>query len=73
MCALQTDGKLMCLGYNGNDRLGDKTTTQRTIPVEVVCITATRVIMGADSAHSCANTINNTTISTASTQILGFG
>lgn len=34
-CALDTDGKVYCWGYNANGQLGNSSTTQRTYPVAV--------------------------------------
>ena len=52
-CAVLTNGKVMCWGYNRYGGLGDGTTTARTTPVEVSGITtATSIALGG--SHSCA-------------------
>jgi len=52
-CAVLTDGKVKCWGFNNVRQLGDGTTTDSTTPVEVSGITsATSIAMGGK--HSCA-------------------
>ena len=52
-CALLADGTMKCWGSNDYGQLGDGTTTNSTIPVEVSGITtATSIAMGR--VHSCA-------------------
>ena len=52
-CAVLTDGKVKCWGWNERGQLGDGTTIQRTTPVEVSGImNATSIALG--SGHSCA-------------------
>ena len=51
-CALLTNSAVMCWGWNYYGQLGDGTTTDRSIPVEVSDITtATSIALGV---HSCA-------------------
>jgi alpha-tubulin suppressor-like RCC1 family protein len=65
-CAVTTDGGLKCWGNNGDGRLGDGTTTNRTTPVDVCATGATApcgtnvladiVAVSAGNAHTCALT-----------------
>ena len=56
-CAVLTDGKVTCWGWNGVGQLGDGTTTDSASPVEVMGImNATSIALGGyDSwgGHSC--------------------
>ncbi|ACO69011.1 regulator of chromosome condensation, RCC1 [Micromonas commoda] len=52
-CAILTDGKVMCWGYNFWGQLGDGTTTDSAIPVEVVGVRNATSIAGGND-HTCA-------------------
>lgn len=58
-CAVLLDGTARCWGWNANGQLGDGTTTQRTLPVEVLnaagTATMTNVIeLDLSTSNSCA-------------------
>lgn len=55
-CALTTVGGLKCWGANGSGQLGDGTTTQQGIAVDVTGLAASVVEVAAGSAHTCART-----------------
>ena len=50
-CAVLTDGKVVCWGYNASGRLGDGTSTNSSVPVSVSSIT-TATAVGAGSTTS---------------------
>jgi alpha-tubulin suppressor-like RCC1 family protein len=52
-CALLSNGTASCWGLNGNNQLGDGTTTQRLTPVAVTGLT-TAVELSAGDLHTCA-------------------
>lgn len=52
-CALLTDGTARCWGGNGNGRLGDGTSVNRSLPVPVQGL-ANAVSLVAGRAHTCA-------------------
>ncbi|MGI6612082.1 MAG: IPT/TIG domain-containing protein [Candidatus Nanosyncoccaceae bacterium] len=57
-CAVGSNGKAYCWGYNGEGRLGDGSTTDRTTPVAVaqgaIPTTTTISKVFAGGAHTCA-------------------
>jgi alpha-tubulin suppressor-like RCC1 family protein len=55
-CALASGGSVKCWGDNSSGQLGDGTTTQRSMPVEVVGLTGAGVALAAGSAHTCVVT-----------------
>ena len=58
-CALIVGGKVKCWGYNGLGQLGDNTTTNSPIPVQVHNL-SNAVDLGAGYAHTCATKANGT-------------
>ncbi len=52
-CAVKADGTAWCWGTNGNGQLGDNTTTERLLPVQVSGLSGASAI-GAGSSHTCA-------------------
>lgn len=52
-CALKTDGKLRCWGYNADGELGDGTTFNRAFPV-LSSLSASVPGVAAGDSHSCA-------------------
>jgi alpha-tubulin suppressor-like RCC1 family protein len=51
-CALLDDGSVWCWGHNSSGQLGDGTTTDSLVPVQVSGLSARAVATG--SAHTCA-------------------
>ncbi len=57
-CALTISGGMKCWGFNGNGRLGDGTTTDRTTAVDVTGLTSgvSAIAKGGFGSHNCALT-----------------
>jgi len=55
-CAVKSSGGVLCWGYNGHGELGDGTTKDSAIPVEVVGLGSGATAVSAGWAHSCAVT-----------------
>jgi alpha-tubulin suppressor-like RCC1 family protein len=54
-CALTTGGIAYCWGYNNNGQVGDRTTTQRTIPYSVVWVNVnTSATTAPGGEYNCA-------------------
>ena len=53
-CALTTGGAVRCWGYNGNNELGDGTTTNRLTPSTVSGLTSGVAAITAGADHGCA-------------------
>ena len=53
-CAVKTNGRLYCWGYNGDGQLGDGTTTNRTVPTQVSGAATDWLSVAAGGRHTCA-------------------
>ena len=54
-CALTTDGRVWCWGWNGHNQLGDGTNWSSSVPIPVAGLTNIRKI-AAGAEHTCALT-----------------
>jgi len=59
-CAEKTDGTVWCWGVNGSGQLGDGTTTDRPVPVQVSGHATDWATVTASWAHTCAEKTNHT-------------
>jgi hypothetical protein len=66
-CALTTTGKVFCWGDNLDGALGDSTSVNRSVPVNVSGMTDSASAVTAGSAHTCALT------AAGSVQCWGYG
>lgn len=57
-CALSTEGKLWCWGWNSDGQIGDGTTQTRSTPVEVTGLGGAAKAVSAGGSHTCARLAN---------------
>lgn len=53
-CALLAGGGIMCWGYNGEGELGDGTTENALVPVEVLGLSSEAEAVSVGNEHTCA-------------------
>jgi alpha-tubulin suppressor-like RCC1 family protein len=53
-CAIRSDGRVACWGYNNFGQLGNGSTTDSTSPVNVVGLSRYSIAVAAGQLHSCA-------------------
>ncbi|MBI4705937.1 MAG: RCC1 repeat-containing protein, partial [Deltaproteobacteria bacterium] len=53
-CAVKADGTLWCWGYNYYGQLGDGTTQDKSLPVEVKALGKTVAAVAVGERHTCA-------------------
>ncbi len=53
-CAITASGGMRCWGANTNGQLGDNSTVNRNVPVDVVGLSSGVFKMGAGQTHTCA-------------------
>lgn len=59
-CALTVEGGVKCWGSNSNGQLGDQTTTDRNLPVDVFGLTSGIKAIDVGPRHACAVTTEGT-------------
>jgi alpha-tubulin suppressor-like RCC1 family protein len=59
-CARKSDGTLWCWPYNATGQLGDGTTTNKLVPVQVAALGTTVVEVTAGYGHTCARKSDGT-------------
>lgn len=59
-CALTSEGQVKCWGYNGGGALGDGTTIDSPVPVDVINLTSEVSSLSVGAAYTCALTDSGT-------------